>query len=85
MAKIKNKVVFRPVKPLNPAIWQDAYEYLAAHNEDYLNGVENAIAQGFTPEEIYRHILREAGYHRQEMAKRCENAARHILAEAIEA
>lgn len=74
-------VIFRPVTPLNPAIWKDAYEYLASNNEDYLNCVEDSVVQGYTPKEIYRHILREAGYHRQEMAKRCENAARYILAD----
>ena len=72
--------VFRKVKALNPAIWQDAYDYLVAHNEDFLNCVEDSVAQGYSPDEIYRHILRDAGYHRQEMAKRCENAARHIIA-----
>ena len=79
MARRKMKFAFRSVDPLNPSIWQDAYEYLALHNEDFLNGVENAVVQGFTPDEIYRHVLREAGIHRSEMAKRCQNAARHIM------
>jgi hypothetical protein len=79
MPKRKTIVAYRKVAPLNPSIWQDAYDYLALHNEDFLNGVENAVAQGFTPDEIYRHVLREAGIHRLEMAKRCQNAARHIV------
>jgi len=41
--------------------------------------VTDAVTAGYTPEEIYRHWLKEAGYHRQELAKRCENAAKHIL------
>lgn len=80
----KLRVAFRPVVPMNPAIWQDAYEYLASNNEDFLDCVMNSVAQRYTPEEIYRHILREAGYHRQEMAKRCENAARYLLADQEE-
>ena len=77
----KKVVAYRKVSPLNPSIWQDAYEYLALHNEDFLNGVENAVVQGFTPEEIYSHVLREAGVHRLEIAKRCQNAARYILSQ----
>lgn len=80
MARRKKIVAFREVAPMNPSIWQDAYEWLIDNNkEDFLNGVENAVDQGFTPDEIYRHILREAGLHRIELAKRCQNAARHVM------
>ena len=75
------KVAFRRVKPMNPAIWHDAYDYLAEHNEEWLNGVETSVGQGYTPEEIHRHVMREAGMHRLEIAKRCENAARHIISD----
>ena len=80
MPRRKKIVAFRQVIPLNPSIWQDAYQWLIDNNrEDFINGVENAVDQGFTPDEIYRHILREAGHHRMELAKRCQNAARYIL------
>jgi len=62
-------------------ICKDAYDYLATYHQDFLDGVEDAVAKGYTPEEIYRHILREAGVHRNEIAKRCQNAARYILSQ----
>jgi hypothetical protein len=82
MTRRKPKVAYRKVEPLNPSIWQDAYQWLIDNNkEDFLNGVETAVDQGYTPDEIYRHILREAGLHRIELAKRCQNAARHIISQ----
>lgn len=76
----KPVTAFRKVPPLDPMIWEDAYYYLADYHEDFLNGVEEAVSKGFTPDEIYRHVLREAGVHRIEIAKRCQNAARYIIA-----
>ena len=78
MPRRKKIVAFREVAPLNPSIWQDAYDWLSENKEEFLNGVENAVDMGFTPDEIYRHILREAGFHRMELAKRCQNAARFV-------
>jgi hypothetical protein len=75
----KRTATFRPVVPMNPAIELDAYEYLASNAEIWLDCVVNSIAQGYSPEEIYRHVLRQAGYHRFEIAKRCENAARYLM------
>lgn len=69
----------RPVPALNPAIWKDAYDYLEQHDEEILFAVIEAVDKGFTPEEIYYHWLREAGWHRIELAKRSENAARHYI------
>lgn len=77
----KPKMAFRKVPALDPMIWEDAYFYLADYHEDFLDGVEDAVAKGYTPDEIYRHVLREAGVHRIEIAKRCQNAARHIIAQ----
>jgi len=79
--KRKQVTTYRLVEPLNDSIWQDAYEYLALNNEGFLNGVENAVALGFSPDEIYRHILREGGTHRSEIAKRCQNAAKYIISQ----
>jgi hypothetical protein len=70
---------FRSVTPLDPVIEKDAYNFLLASDEEILQAVHDAIDQGFTPEEIYRHWLRRAGYHRIELAIRCKNAAHHIL------
>lgn len=75
----KVKPLHRPVPPLNPAIWKDAYNYLEQHDEEILFAVIEAVDKNFSPEEIYHHWLREAGWHRIELAKRCENAARHYI------
>ena len=81
MAKTKSRPMFRPVPPLNPVIWRDAYDYLMEHDEEILWAVVEAVDQGYDPEEIAKHWLREAGYHRQELAIRCKNAAKHIIRE----
>lgn len=78
MGKKKQKPLYRQVLPLNPAIWRDAHDFLLQHDEEILYAVSDAVDQGYTPEEIYRHWLREAGYHRQELAVRCRNAAKHL-------
>lgn len=70
---------YRPVPALDAVIHQEAYDWLLQYQEDILGAVETAIDQGFTPDEIYQHWLREAGWHRIELAKRCKNAAKHIL------
>jgi hypothetical protein len=76
---MKNKTIFRPVPSLDPVIWEEAYNYLLERHEEILIAVSTAIDQGYSPEEIYRHWLREAGYNREELAKRCKNAAKHLI------
>jgi len=71
--------MYRPVPQLDPVIWEEAYNWLLQYQEEILAAVESAIDANFTPDEIYQHWLREAGYHRIELAKRCKNAAKHIL------
>ena len=75
----KKRKPYRPVPPMNPVIQKDAYDFLFNHYEEVLEAVEESIEQGYRPEEIYQHWLREAGFHRIELAKRCENAARYLL------
>jgi hypothetical protein len=63
---------------LRPVIGQDDYEWLEVHKPDYLAAVEKELAGGKTPEEIYRHLLREIGDDRAALARRCRNAARFV-------
>lgn len=71
--------IYRPVPQLDPVIYEEAYNWLLQYQEDVLSAVDSAVVAGYTPDEIYQHWLREAGYHRIELAKRCKNAAKHIL------
>lgn len=77
----KKAISYRNVEALNKSVWHDAHEYLALHGREFLNGVEDAVAQGYSPDEIYYHILRECGSHRSEIAKRCQNAAKYIISQ----
>jgi nicotinamide mononucleotide adenylyltransferase len=71
----------REVPEMNEAIWADAYDYLENSGrigQVYLDSVTAAIERGYTPDEIYHQIMREAGSHRQEIAERCRAAAKYL-------
>lgn len=71
----------RPVKEMNIAIWQDGYDWLENHGDvgqAYLRQTAVAVEGGYTPDEIYHQIIREAGLHRIEIAERCRAAANFL-------
>ena len=71
----------RPVPDMNVAIWFDGYDWLENNGEisqAYLRQVHVAIDRGYTPDEIYHQVMREAGGHRREIAERCRAAANYI-------
>lgn len=74
MAHVKAKFL-----PLAMANQSEAYSWLEMHAPDYLTALEQAVEQGATPEEVYRFMLTDAGIHRQEIAKRLQLAAGHVL------
>lgn len=65
--------------PLLEAIDWDGWDYLNTHAPRYLVAVEGELRLGKTPEQIGSVVRRHAGSHREELAKRCEQAARHLL------
>ena len=72
----------REVPEMNIAIWKDGYDWLENHGDvgqAYLRSTVAAIEVGYTPDEIYHQIIREAGLHRIEIAERCRAAAHFML------
>lgn len=65
--------------PLLDAIDWDAWDYLNTHAPRYIAAIEGELRLGKTPEQIGGAVRRHAGHHREELAKRCEQAARHLL------
>ncbi len=67
----------RDVPVMDDAIWRDGYTWLQANAEFYLDCVEVALAQNYSPEEIRSYVQRQTG--ERDIALRCEHAARHLL------
>ena len=65
---------------LERALDAESYEWLATNQPDILTAIETEIGNGHTPEQIKWRVLRRTN--RLEIAMRCEQAARHILAMA---
>lgn len=64
--------------PLLEAIDQDAYQWLGVNAPYYLTAIERSIELGVSPENIGRTISVNVGPDRQQLAKRCTQAARHM-------
>ena len=74
----------REVSEMNEAVWKDAYDWLENHGrvgQGYLDGVRMSVERGYTPDEIYHQIIREAGEWRLDIAERCRAAANHLMAQ----
>ena len=67
---------------LGKALDRESYEWLASHTADILAAVEAEVEAGRTPEQIRLFVIRKTG--REELAQRCEQAARHVKAMAVE-
>lgn len=77
----KQQPLLRVVNEMNVAIWQDGYDWLENHGDvgqAYLRATVASIDGGYTPDEIYHQIIREAGLHRIEIAERCRAAANFL-------
>lgn len=66
---------------LGQALDRESYEWLAGHAADILEAVEAEVGAGRTPEQIRLFVIRRTG--REEIAQRCEQAARHINAVTV--
>ena len=71
-----------PAMPdLQRALDRESYEWLAANLPDVLTALEAELARGAKPYDAKLMVLRDYG--REELAKRIEQAARHIETERI--
>ena len=68
---------------MNPAIYKEAYDYFVEQDQtDLIDMVQASIDEGFSPEEIEHHWLRQAGLHRIALAKKLKNTAYYLLENA---
>lgn len=63
---------------LEAVVYEEGWDYLDIHNPELADKIKRAVAAGKQPDEIRSRFLRSAGDHRIELAKRVENAARHL-------
>ena len=66
------------IDPLLVAIDEDAYQWLQESAPRYLSAIEQALEDGDTPESVYSVVSYNVGPDRQGIARRCQQAARHI-------
>lgn len=66
---------------LQQALDAESYEWLAGNHPVILSALEREVAGGRTPDQVKLFVLRQTG--RYEIALRCEQVARHILATSI--
>lgn len=67
---------------LGRALDRESYEWLASHAPDILEAVEAEVNAGRTPEQIRIFVIRRTS--REEIALRCEMAAKHLKAITVE-
>jgi hypothetical protein len=58
----------------------ESWDWLQTNHSNIADSVAAAVKRGATPDNVRRFVLRRCGSHRQELAQRCQNAARHLLA-----
>jgi alpha-mannosidase len=71
-----------PLQELRNQIDAQSYNWLNSNYPDILTAVEQAVANGQTPDGIKSFVSRETYGLRVELALRCYQAARHIKRQA---
>lgn len=66
--------------PITEALDGIGYQWLADNHPELAEAIETAVAAGAGPREIRRHVMAQTG--RQELALRCEQAARCLKGKA---
>lgn len=73
------KPILLPKLPdLERALDSESYDFMSQNYPDVLQALEREVAAGHRPREIRTFVLLQTG--RMEIALRCEQVARHILA-----
>jgi len=63
---------------IDEAFDEEAWEYLYLYQPKIADSIQTRVSKGDTPEKIKRHIVRRYGINREDIATRCEAAARHL-------
>lgn len=66
-----------PMAPLHQANAAESWEWLTINAPAHAYAVELAVNAGAKPEQIYRAMIQDT--QRQEFARRCQLAARHLI------
>ena len=64
---------------LRAAVGADAWQYLQNYGREYAEGVEESVATGATPDQVYREVLNAVGVLREPLALRCKQAAVYLI------
>lgn len=78
MTKLRVATAAAAMPDLQVALDAESYEWMAANNPDILRAIEREVRAGHEPRSIRQFVLVQTS--RWEIALRCEQAARHILA-----
>lgn len=72
-----------PMQTLSRMLDKESYEWLTGFHPEIIEAIETEVNAGHRPEEIKLFVLKQTG--RLELALRCEQAARHIRQQKVEA
>ena len=67
---------------VDEAFDQEAWDYLYLYQPKIADSIVARVTKGDNPERIKRHIVRKYGINREDIATRCEAAARHLVGQA---
>jgi len=67
---------------ITQALDADSYQWLADNHPDLSEAIEVEVGHGAAPEAIRRHVVDVTD--RVELARRCQQAARHVAAQSPE-
>ena len=81
---MKPTTATKPGTALGEALDRMSYEYLSTNAPDLVVAIDRELAQGSTPEGIRFVVQRYVGPDRDGLARRCEQAARHMTGQLAE-
>lgn len=64
---------------ISAALNADSYDWLNRENAPLCAAIEGSVKQGVQPTDVYRYVLAHVGAGREALAKRCEQAAMHLV------
>ena len=65
---------------LDGVLDEESWDFLWTNYPPLAVAVQTAVQKGLTPGDIRRRVVERMGQHREALAIRCENAARHLHA-----
>lgn len=67
------------MQTLGNVLDKESYDWMTVHLPDVAEALEGVVAKGEKPETIKRFVTMHAGGHRNELAMRCQAAARYLV------